>query len=265
MFDKNILRGVTGVVLGLRIGSIVLAAFVLKRAVKRVIKRAVGGSKRKDTLSEVLEDLLGVVIWSVAALMILSEAGVNIGPILAGAGVAGVALGFGAQYIIRDFLAGFFIVLENQFRVGDIIRVDQVCGVVEDISLRRTVLRDKEGAVHYISNGEIKQVANMSQDFARANLEIGVGYDESLDEVRKTIDEIGDRMYREEKWQSRLRERPHFFRVEELGKSAVVVSVRAETGAGQQWDVSSELKKRIKEVFEKQGIEMPYPRIEISI
>lgn len=256
---------------GLRLLLILLSTFVLakmgRRSARETIERLIedrGGNKmRSDTLESVVGSTTLVTVWVVGSLMLLSELGVDIGPVLAGAGVAGVALGFGAQYVIRDFLAGLFVILEDQYRVGDIIMVGESVGEVEDLTLRKVVIRDSDGVVHHITHGEVSRVANMSQDFARANVTIGVAYDESLDQVQDVLNQIGEEMFEDEGWSAKLKDKPSFLRVEELADSVVKVIIRATTEPLSSLDVEAELRRRIKERFEEEGIEMPYPRMDI--
>lgn len=258
---------------GVRMGIIIISAYfvskvgseLLEKVIEKNVEKKGGLSarKRSDTLERTFSNAFSVLIWVTAVFVALSELGVNLGPLLAGAGVFGVAVGFGAQYMVRDFLAGFFIILENQYRVGDVVCIEDQCGEVEDITFRKTVLRDPDGVVHHIPNGEVKKASNMTQDFARVNVNIGVAYEEDLDRVINVINKVGEKMAKEKEWEGKIIDPPHFFRLESLGDSSVVMTIRVETEPLFRWDAESELKKRIKETFEKEGIEMPYPQMEI--
>ncbi len=258
---------------GLKILFIFLMALLLKtvalRFIDRIIRRAVPGSifltksaeiKREDTLIGLFKGLLNVVIWVVAGLMILGELSINIGPLLAGAGIAGVALGFGAQYLVRDLINGFFIVFENQYRVGDVVCFGATCGAVEAINLRATTLRDLDGVVHHVPNGEIKITSNMSKDFSRINLDVGVSYETKLEEAIKVINRVGTELAEDPEWKDKIIQAPQFLRVDELADSAVIVKILGETKPLEQWSVTGELRRRIKVAFEEAEIEIPFPQ-----
>lgn len=216
--------------------------------------------KREDTLIKIFRGALKIVVLIVALLMILSEIGVNIGPLLAGAGIAGLAFGFGGQYLIRDLISGFFIILENQYRVGDVVCFDGTCGLVEDVSLRMTTLRDLDGTVHNVPHGEIKKVSNLSKYFSRVNLNIGISYKSNLESVIETINKVGKELAEDFAWKDSIIKAPQFLRVDDFGESAIIVKILGETKALKQWDVAGELRKRIKIAFDKEGIDIPLPQ-----
>ena len=258
---------------GLRIVFIIIGAFILNalsgKFITRSVRIAVVSSKfhtkeselkREETLIRIFSWTSSIIILIVAVLMILQEGGVPIAPILASVGILGVAVGFGGQYLIKDIISGFFIILENQYRIGDVVRFEEVSGTVEDISLRKTTLRDMDGIVHHVPHGEIKTVSNMSQEFSRINLDVGVSYSAELDEVIRIINEVGNAMFEDPKWKEMLITAPHFLRVNDLADSAVVVKIVADTQALQQWAVSGELRKRLKIAFDEAGIEIPFPQ-----
>jgi small conductance mechanosensitive channel len=196
--------------------------------------------------------------------MILSELDIPIGPALAGLGVIGLAVGFGAQWLIRDLIAGTFILMENQYRIGDVIRIAGVAGGVEEVSLRKTVLRDLDGIVHNVPNGEIRVASNFTKMWSRAHLNISVAYKEDLDRVmaiiRKTWEEIAD----DPDWGAFLISKtPWLLRVDAFGDSGIVIKVVGETQPIKQWDVMGELRRRIKKVFDEQGIEIPWPHTKV--
>lgn len=258
---------------GLAIALIIIGTIIIKkitlRFIDRLIRRAVSSSsfrtsdaeiKREDTLISLFRGALSIVIWTVASLMILGELSLDIGPLLAGAGIAGVAFGFGAQYLVRDLINGFFIVFENQYRVGDAVCFGETCGTVETITLRTTILRDIDGTVHHIPNGEIKTASNMSKDFSRINLNIGVGYKADIEKVIETINETGRALGEDPEWKNKIIKAPYFLRVNELGESAVIVKILGETSPLEQWAVAGEMRKRLKVAFDKKGIEIPFPQ-----
>lgn len=192
--------------------------------------------------------------------MILQEIGVPIGPILAGAGIVGLAVGFGGQYLIRDIISGFFIILENQYRVGDVVSFDGTRGLVEDISLRMTTLRDMDGTVHHVPHGEIKKVANLSKDFARVNLNIGVSYNSKLDHVIQVVNDVGYELSQDAQWKEFIIKPPLFLRVEDFADSSIIIKIVGETQPLKQSEITGELRKRIKIAFDNAGIEIPFPQ-----
>ena len=216
--------------------------------------------KRTKTLEGVLGSALSVIIWLVAGLMIVSEFGINIGPLLAIAGVAGIAFGFGGQYLIRDLISGLFVILEDQYRVGDVACIADTCGLVEDINLRRTILRDLDGVVHHIPNGEIAKASNLSKKFSRVNLNIGVDYSSDLEKVIKVVNEVGQELAKDPKWEKDILKPPQFLRVDDFADSAIIIKILGDTKPLRQWDVTGELRKRLKIAFDKAKIVIPFPQ-----
>ena len=200
-----------------------------------------------------------IVISFIALLMILGELGIQLGPLLATAGIGALAVGFGAQSLVKDVISGFFIILENQYRIGDAIEVAGVSGLVESVSLRRTVLRDLEGKVHTIPNGEIKIVSNLSKEWARSVLDVGISYREEVDQVIELLKQIGKELAAEEPWKSVLLEPLQIFGVERFGESELVIRVVVKTIPLKQWEVGRELRRRIKIRFDEKGIQIPFP------
>jgi len=270
-FIQNIIAWV--ITHGIKIFGILIIACLINRLGGKVIERAIrkgvrdttkeATGKRQNTLIGVFVGALKVIVWLVAIMMILPELGINVGPILAGAGILGVALGFGAQYMIRDFLAGLFIIIENQYREGDVVCLDGTCGLVEDINLRKTILRDLDGIVHHVPNGEIKKASNLSKQFARVNLNIGISYKENLDKVIGVINKVGKELAEDPQWKDLILKPPQFLRVDDFGESAMIIKILGETKPLKQWDVTGELRKRIKTTFDKEGIEIPFRQITI--
>ena len=259
---------------GIKIAAILVGAYLVRRfagvLIDKIIRKAIvadhfltpeAEKKREDTLISVFSGTFRVIIWAAVILMVISELGINIGPLLAGAGVIGLAIGFGAQYIIRDFFTGLFIILENQFRVGDVLCLGDICGTVENINLRMTVLRDVDGTVHHIPNGEIKIASNMSKDFARVNLKVGISYEVNLEKVIEVVNQLGQEMTEDSAWKDKILKAPQFVRVDDFADSAVIIKISGEVRPLEQWAVLGELRKRIKIAFDKQGIEIPFPQI----
>jgi small-conductance mechanosensitive channel len=221
--------------------------------------------RRVTTIGRILVRVAASVLGVIAVLMILNEFGIDIGPAVAGLGVVGIAVGLGAQTLVKDWLAGIFIVLENQFSAGDVVRIAGVDGVVEDFSLRRTTLRDLDGTVHTVPNGQITVASNMTRLWARVNLDIGVAYNTDIDRATRIINEVGERLRADPEWAERMIEAPSVVRINALGDSAVTLKVLGQVRAAEQWAVTGELRKRILEEFGRSGIEIPYPhRVVVS-
>jgi small conductance mechanosensitive channel len=216
--------------------------------------------QRAKTLGSILRSTATVVIYTIAILMALGEFDVNLGPLIAGAGIAGIALGFGAQSIVRDFLSGFFMLVEDQFAVGDIIDVGEASGVVENISLRTTQVRDINGTLWYIPNGEIHRVANKSQQWARAVLDIEVAYDTDIEKASRVIKEVADEVWNEHAANATIIEEPEIWGVEMFGESSIAIRLVCKVEPGEQWMTSRVVRRRIKEAFDREGIEIPFPQ-----
>jgi small conductance mechanosensitive channel len=218
---------------------------------------SVRAEQRIDALSSVLRSILSFVIFLVAGLMCLGEVGIDLAPLLAGAGVLGVAIGFGSQALVRDFLSGMFILIEDQFGVGDVVDVGEASGTVEAVSLRTTRLRAIDGTVWHVPNGEIRRVGNMSQHWSRALLDIEVAYDTVVEHARAVIKRVADEVWQED---DGVLEEPELWGVEQLGAHGVVLRLVVKTTPSQQWRVSRELRERIKGAFDAEGIEIPFPQ-----
>jgi small conductance mechanosensitive channel len=256
---------------GIKVLGILIALFILSQMSKWIVKwlekfipekdplRAAEAKKRVHTLGNILRHALVIAFSFIALLMILGELGIQLGPLLATAGVGALAIGFGAQSLVKDVISGFFIILENQYRIGDVIEVAGVSGLVESVSLRTTVLRDLEGKVHTIPNGEIKIVSNLSKEWARSVLDVGISYREDVDHVIEVLQNIGRELAAEEPWKSAILEPLQVFGVERFGDSQLVIRVVVRTVPLKQWEVGRELRKRIRIRFEEKGIEIPFP------
>jgi moderate conductance mechanosensitive channel len=258
---------------GVRIVVIVIGSWLLTKILTRIIERAVriavvpdgtmtedSEKKREDTLIRIFNGALRIVILVMAVLMIIQEFGLKIGPILAGAGIVGLAVGFGGQYLIRDVITGLFIILENQYRIGDVINVENVGGLVEDISLRKTTLRDMNGTVHHVPHGEIKKVSNLSRTFARINLDIGISYSSDLEHVIRVINATGEKLANDPVFKEYLLTPPRFLRVDEFADSSIILKIVGDTKPLKQWELTGELRKRLKIAFDREGIEIPFPQ-----
>jgi small conductance mechanosensitive channel len=199
------------------------------------------------------------VIGFIAVLMILGELGIQLAPLLATAGIGAVALGFGAQSLVKDVISGFFIILENQYRIGDAIDVAGVSGLVESVGLRKTVLRDLEGRVHTVPNGEIKVVTNLSKEWSRAVVDIGISHRENIDQIITLLSEIGKELADEEPYKSAILEPMQILGVEQIKESEIIIRMIVKTVPLKQWEVSRELRRRIKNRFDEKGIQIPFP------
>ena len=251
------------------IGVYAVHKFVIDRIVDRIIRKIIPSEKfelkeeeeqREDTIISVTLTTMHILLWIVGGMIILSEIGVDIGPLIAAAGIGGLAIGFGGQYLIRDVINGLFVLLENQYNKGDVVCFGDTCGVVEEVNLRRTVLRDLDGTVHTIPNGEISIASNLSDEYARVNLDVGVGYGTELEHVMRVINRVGNELAEDNAWKDKIREAPQFLRVQEFGDSAVVIKILGETKPMEQWAVTGELRKRLKIAFDREGIEIPFPQ-----
>jgi small-conductance mechanosensitive channel len=216
--------------------------------------------QRAETLGGVLRSITTFTVFAIAAIMALSELGLDIGPLIAGAGIVGIALGFGAQTLVRDFLSGLFMLFEDQYGIGDVVDLGDATGTVEAVSLRVTRLRDVNGTVWYVRNGEILRVGNMSQNWARSVLDVRVGLGEDLTRVRSILEETCHGMWDDEDFSGKIIEEPEVWGVERMDPDAVVVRVAVKTAPLEQWAVARELRKRIKERFGHEGIEIPFPQ-----
>jgi small conductance mechanosensitive channel len=215
--------------------------------------------KRARTAASLIRTVGTTLVVIVAVMMAFREIGLDITPLIAGAGVAGLAIGFGAQSLIKDIIAGFFILLEDQFHVGDVIQAAGVSGQVEQMTLRMTIIRDLQGTVHFIPNGEIKVVSNLTKEWSRAVLEIGVSYEEDVDRVIALLSEIGRSLAEDESFGKLVLEPPQVLGVEALTDSQVTIRMLTKAVPFKQWEVARELRRRIKTRFDREGIRTPYP------
>ena len=216
---------------------------------------------RADTLTSVLSSVITAVVWSVAILMMLGVFDINIGPLLAGASIAGVAIGFGSQTIVKDFMSGLFMLVEDQFGVGDVIDVGPVTGTVEAVSLRTTTIRDVSGTVWHVPNGEVARVGNYSQLWSRALLDVEVAYDTDLRFAEGVIQRVANEMWDDPEWGGdELMEAPEVWGIQSLGASGIAIRLVVKTEPSVQWKVERELRLRIKEAFDEAGIEIPFPQ-----
>jgi moderate conductance mechanosensitive channel len=216
--------------------------------------------QRAETLGQVLRSVASFTVFALAAVMILAEFAVNVGPLIAGAGIVGIALGFGAQSLVSDFLSGLFMLFEDQYGVGDVVDVGDATGTVEAVTLRVTRLRDVNGTVWYVRNGEIMRVGNMSQNWARAVLDVKVGYGEDLDHVRRVLTQLFHDLWLHPDFRENVMEEPEVWGVERIDPDGIVVRVALKTVPLEQWAVARDLRQKIREKLRAEGIEMPLPQ-----
>lgn len=217
--------------------------------------------KRIDTLGRVFRYILSVLVILVAGMLILSELGISIAPILATAGVVGVAIGFGAQNLVKDYFTGFFLLVENQVRQGDVVEAGGKSGLVEEVTLRYIRLRDYDGNVHFIPNGGVTTVTSMSREFAYSVVNVGVAYREDVDEVMQVMREVGASLRRDESMKAKILDDLEMAGVDKWADSAVVIVCRFKVMALEQWGVRREFLRRLKQEFDRRGIEIPFPHL----
>ena len=257
---------------GIRIIAIVIVSFIIIRIFRMVISRSKSkyaerredtaeALKRAETLSELIETTLRVAVLIAAFLMVLKEVGIDIGPLLAGAGIVGLAVGFGAQSLVKDVISGFFMLLENQMNVGDVVEIAGKAGLVESMNLRITVIRDFEGKVHIVPNGEITVVTNFTKEYSRALIEIGVAYKEDVDRVIEVLKEVGEDIRRDDTFGPKILEPMEVIGLDSFGSSSINIKVRFKTKPIEQWNTAREYRKRVKRRFDQEGIEIPFPHI----
>lgn len=249
------------VILLLTVIALKIAVFFSNRLVAALShrKQDTEYQKRTETLGSVIRNTLRVVIFAATSMMIMNELGIEIGPILAAAGIVGLAVGFGAQNLVQDMISGFFILMEDQIRVGDVIQTAGKGGLVEKVNLRMTVLRDLGGNVHFIRNGKIDIVTNMTKDYSRFVFEIGVAYREDVDEVIEVIKKVDEEMRSDPDYKTDILEPIEVLGLNQFGDSALIIKARNKTVPAQQWRVAREFNRRLKKKFDERNIEIPFP------
>jgi len=221
--------------------------------------------RRAKTLAQIFKLMVKTLVVAFGSISIVKELGFDIGPILAGAGILGLAIGFGSQSLVKDIVSGFFLIMENQIRVGDVVRIGEISGTVEKITLRIVVLRDLEAIVHVIPNGEIKTLSNLTYGWSRAVINVAVSYHENIDKVMDILKTLGNGMALEEKFKNYILEEPVILGVDSLGDSSVNIKVLFKTVPLMQWDVGREYRRRILNEFDRLGIEIPYSQQIVTI
>jgi small conductance mechanosensitive channel len=262
---------------GARILLLILLAFAANRFAASVIRNAeheiADGDdvrtrerrKRVQTVGGTLRRFFSILIWSAASLMVLRELDVDITPVLTGAGIAGLALGFGAQTLVKDIISGLFVIAEDQVRIGDVVAINDIGGAVEQINLRTIVLRDLEGTVHHISSGEIRTLANRSRDFAYYLIDIGVGYDDDADRMVDAVRAAADELMKDPGFSASILEPLEVLGVDAFKESEITLRFRIKTVPLKQWEVGRELRRRIKKTFDARGIQIPFPQLTVTV
>ncbi len=262
---------------GIRIALILIGMWIAAKLSKKIGERVIRLSadddpstesereRRVTTLVQIITFAARTLIIIIGGMTIIKELGIDIGPILAGAGILGLAIGFGSQALVKDLVSGFFLIMENQIRVGDVVRIGSTAGLVEKITLRTVVLRDLDGIVHTIPNGVIEILSNMTYGWSRANLDIGVAYKEDIDKVMKVLEDLGQKMYEEKKYKNVILEKPTILGVNSLDDSAVTIKMIIKTAPLKQWEVAREFRRRVKNEFDRLGIEIPFPHQTVYI
>ncbi len=249
--------------------SLIVARFIIKHFLASVVWRAIrthkfesmfAEQKRAETLISIIGTALTILVWVIGLVGLLTIFHVNIAGLLTGAGVIGVVVGLGAQNAIKDFVAGLFILIENQYRIGDIITLGDVSGVVEKITLRITKLRDLDGNMHIIPNGTVNVITNRTCEWSAVNMDIGISYDSDIEVVKKVINNTSKKMASDPAWKDQIIEPLEFLRIEGFGDSAVIVKALGKVKPGKQWGVAGEFRARLKVAFSENSIEIPFPQ-----
>jgi small conductance mechanosensitive channel len=261
----------------LRVGGrtllIIVVAFVgvtlLRRLIEPVlrvsIREQMSGEpeievrKRIETLSHVVYRTTVVAVALLVVVMVLPEFGVDVAPLIAGLGLVGLAVGFGAQNLVKDVINGVFILVENQYGRGDVVTIADISGLVEDINLRRTVLRDLDGTVHFVPHSQIAVASNLTKGYSRVNLNVRIAYEADVDHAIAVVNRVGLEMSREPEYEGKIKDPPHVLRVDDLSESAIELKIIGETAPIEQWDIMGQLRLRIKAAFDREGIVIPHP------
>jgi small conductance mechanosensitive channel len=240
-----------------------LKSLLLKRALKGDPASAIESEKRVETLLGIITLAGKVAIWIIVLLIVLRKVNIEIGPIIASLGIFGLAIGFGAQELVRDVVTGFFILLENQIRTGDVAIINGTGGLVEDISLRTITLRDNSGTTHIFQNGKINTLSNMTKGWSAAVFDIGVAYKENTDDVSRIMEQVAGTLMEDPAFKEKILQPIEILGVDAFQNSAVVIKARIKTLPSQQWSVGREYRRRLKMAFDAAGVEIPFPHSSI--
>jgi small conductance mechanosensitive channel len=251
------------------VGLAWLLTGVLQRAIRKVRERVASrfedreAVKRAETLGRVLRYIVAVVVTLVAGMLVLAELGISLAPILGAAGVVGVAVGFGAQSLVRDYFNGLFLLLEDQIHQGDVVRLGEHAGLVEEMTLRYVRLRDYDGYVHFVSNGQIASVVNMGRGHAQAVIDVGIAYGEAIDRAMQVMVRTAEQLRADPGFSSRILDAFEMVGVERWADSAVILRARFKVAPLEQWSVRREYLRRLKAAFDSEGIEIPFPQLTV--
>lgn len=248
-----------------------IVGFSVKKLNKKILNNAKQNDKedtdeagkRINTLTSIIHGAIKIILWMILIMIVLQKFGINIAPILAGAGIVGLAVGFGAQQLVKDYISGFFIILENQIRSGDVAIIDGTWGLVEKIEFRTITLRDLSGVVHIIQNGKINIMSNMTKDWSAMVFDIGVAYKENTQVVKDLIKKVGDEIQNDSKFKDKILEPIEIFGLDEFADSAIVIKARLKTKPSAQWAVGREYRERLKYAFDQNNIEIPFPHTSV--
>ncbi len=258
------------------LSATIILQIVLSIAIDKIVHRVINShrhvtevekQKRIKTLERVFKNFSHIIIWLIAIIVILAELKVNLAALLTGAGLIGVVAGIAAQNVIKNYLSGIFIILENQYRVGDIIMLTSLgstngtSGVVEDISIRTTRLRDIDGSLHIITNGTATVITNLTHQFSSALIKVNVSYDADIDKVEKIINKVGMDLQKDKKWQQSIIDPITFLRLDSFNDSSITVMAVGKVKPGDQWAIEGDFRRRVKKEFDRNGVEMPFPQI----
>ncbi len=251
--------------------SLKISKMLINRTKKVILKRSqdedgianLETEKRVNTLMSIVHGVLKILLWAIFIMILLKKIGMDIGPIIASAGIIGLAVGFGAQELVRDFISGFFMLLENQVRAGDVAVINGTGGLVEKIEMRTITLRDLTGTVHVFQNGKINSLSNMTKEWSAMVFNIGVAYKEDVDAVMTVIAEVGKNLINDPQFSTRIIEPIEVLGLDEFGDSAVVIKARLKTKPGDQWSTGREFRKRLKSAFDSKNIEIPFPHLSL--
>jgi len=240
-----------------------LNRLLISRARKVHDEESIESEKRINTLTGILKGIGKIIIYTIFTMIILRRLGLDIAPLIAGAGIIGLAIGFGAQELVRDFISGFFMLLENQVRTGDVVRINGTAGLVERIELRTITLRDVDGIVHIFQNGKINTLSNLTKEWSAITFDIGVAYKEDIDQVIEVMKKVGNDLFEDETFKEEILEPIEIMGLDKFENSAVVIRARLKTKPGKQWLTGREYRRRLKKAFDNEGIEIPFPHTTI--
>ena len=266
LLDQRLVR------IALVIALLFIVQFLARKFVGRIVEKVIHGHKflskreerqRADTLINMFRAALIVVLWIIAIIIVLQELGVNFAALVTGAGVIGIVVGLGARGIISDLLSGIFIILENQYRIGDIVTIAGYSGVVQNITIRMTKLRDLEGNVYFIPNGTITSVTNKTLGFSNVVIDIGVSYSTDISKAEKVINEVGEEMAKDPEWEDLVTEPIQFLRLDSFGETNILLKAFGKVTPADQWKVAGEFRKRIKKAFDKNKIDLTAPPVPV--